>query len=123
MSYVEVKHRHSVGAPRNETFAFKHATGILDPYLFAESTGDGGFGRRCAGAVAASAAGIVEATKARPLDWDRDRVIFPYRPGTSIKPRIAKKKTTLWSSRPDSVAAPIGWATLKNPPNSHCVSL
>ena len=40
-------------------------------------------------------AGIVETTDVRRRVCERDRVIFPYRPGTSIKPRIAKKKTTL----------------------------
>lgn len=40
MTDVKVKHGHGILAPGDETFAFETATGILDPHLFTESTGD-----------------------------------------------------------------------------------
>jgi len=43
MCHMEIKHRHAIPTPWNQTFALKLPTGISHPHLFAERTGDGGF--------------------------------------------------------------------------------
>lgn len=43
--------------------------------------------------------------------------------GNIIRPHRTRKKTKVWTKKPDGVGAPWLFASVKNPPNTRCVSL
>lgn len=40
-----------------------------------------------------------------------------------MRPHRTRKKTKVWTKKPDGVGAPWLFASVKNPPNTRCVSL
>ncbi len=118
--HMEVKDRHRILAPRNQTFPFVHPTRIGDPHLFAQSPRNGcfydllfcGFHR------------FWRHRRVLSFHKETDNIFsLSYRRGTIMRPHMAKKKTTVCSSSPAGVAAPMGSATLKSPPKSIWVNL
>ena len=116
MTDVKVERGDDIFTPGNETFALKAGTGIGDPDLLADGSGY----------VLLCHLFMLVGLSISSHDYacmSMTTTSHDYKFGTIIRPSIAKKKTTVWSSRPAGVAAPMGCATSTREPNRIWVNL